>query len=118
MDINTRFELTSAKTKHLLFKSKMRSYLSGSSEVAENILVDPNACALGKWLVEVGPKYNQYSEMAQLNEAHLKMHVKAKEIIDLKNANKLKEAENKMADIEEIGSLIMTLVERLEKRFS
>ena len=118
MDINTRFELTSAKTKHLLFKSKMRSYLNGSSEVEENVLIDPNACALGKWLVEVGSKYNQYSEITQLNEAHIKMHAKAKEIIDLKSANKKKEAEAKMADIEEIGSSIMSLVEKLEKRLS
>jgi methyl-accepting chemotaxis protein len=113
-----RQDLVNAKTKHFLFKSKMRAYLDGSKDVPEEILADYNACVLGKWINEVGKvKYGDFVEVADLDLTHQKIHQKANEIIKLKKGGNNEEAETKMEDINQIGAEILHHIEILEAKF-
>ena len=108
-------DLVEAKSKHYMFKSKMRAYVDGSKEVSEEILANHNACVLGKWINEVGkPKYGTFSELKELDQTHQRIHNTAKEIIQFKKGGNQPGAEAKLDEIEEIGSRIVDCIERLE----
>ncbi len=118
-NLTVRQDLVNAKSKHYLFKSKMRAYLDGSKDVPEEVLADYNACVLGKWINDVGKvKYHEFTEVADLDLTHQKIHKKAQEIIKLKKEGNTAEAEAKMEDINEIGGEIIHHIEVLEKKFS
>lgn len=119
MDLEVKLDLGSAKTKHYLFKSKMRAYLGGSTDVPEEILADYNACALGKWINDIGKvKYGELSEVQKLDLTHQKIHGKANEIIKLKKEGDQEGAEAKMEDIEAIGAQIIKCIEAIEAKFA
>ncbi len=119
METTPKQDLAMAKGKHYLFKSKMRAYLDGSREVEEAVLADYNACALGKWVNEVGKvKFAEFAEVTALDLTHQKIHGKANEIIRLKKEGNDEEAEKKMLDIEEIGAEIIHHIEILEEKLT
>ena len=108
-------DLVAAKAKHYFFKSKMRAFLEGSTEVPENILSDFNACGLGKWINEIGrQKYGAFPEIEELDSIHQRIHETAKEIILLKNKGQQEKAEKKMSEINKIGRYIVEKIEALE----
>ena len=119
MDLDVKLDLINAKTKHYLFKSKMRAWLNGSQDVPEEILADYNACALGKWINDIGKvKYGEYPEVQKLDATHQRIHGKANEIIKLKKAGDQEGAEAKMEDIDAIGAEIIKCIETLEAKFN
>ncbi|MCU0444146.1 MAG: CZB domain-containing protein [Microscillaceae bacterium] len=118
MELTVKQDLVNAKSKHYLFKSKMRAYLDGSKDVPEEVLADFNACVLGKWINEVGKvKYGEYAEVQALDATHQRIHQKANEIIALKKAGDENAANAKMEDIDQIGSEIIDCIETLEAKF-
>ena len=68
-DIKQDFE--GALVKHLLFKSKLRSFLYGTN-TAEAPIRDPDVCALGHWIRErrTGIYAHLKEEMTQLDSIH------------------------------------------------
>jgi methyl-accepting chemotaxis protein len=119
MELDAKLDLISAKTKHYLFKTKMRAYLAGSQDVPEAILADYNACALGKWINEIGKvKYDKFVEVHKLDLIHQRIHGKANEIIRLKKDGNQEGAEAKMEDIEAIGAEIIHCIEELETKLA
>jgi len=119
MESSVKYDLVNAKAKHYLFKSKMRAYLDGSTEVAEEVLADHTACVLGKWIKDIGKvKYGEFEEIKQLDQVHQRIHEKAQEIIKLKKTGKENQAQAKMYDIDIIGSEIIKQIEVLEERLS
>ncbi|MBC7390399.1 MAG: CZB domain-containing protein [Opitutaceae bacterium] len=114
MDSIARQDLISAKAKHYLFKSKMRAYLEGSTEVPEEILSDFNKCGVGIWINTVGKKkFSNNSALMELDIIHQRIHAVAKEIIDLKKQGLQNEAEAKMFDINAIGNQIIDKIDDL-----
>ncbi len=119
MEKTVQQELMEAKAKHYLFKSKMRAYLNGSTEVSEQILVDHTACSLGKWIKDVGKvKFVSMTEVAELDRIHQEMHNKAIEIINLKKKGLSEQAVEKLNDIETIGIRIMDTIDHLNTKLT
>ncbi|MBC7451792.1 MAG: CZB domain-containing protein [Cytophagales bacterium] len=119
MDKIAKQDLIHAKAKHYVFKSKLRAYLEGSTEVSEAILADHNACVLGKWINEVGKvKYDRYTEIAELDTIHQRIHSTAREIIELKKKGEQKAIEAKMTTVNKIGGEIIEKIDELSDRLS
>lgn len=79
-EIKQDFE--SAIIKHLLFKTKLRSFLYGNS-YAEGSLRDPDQCALGHWITNRwAGAYVHVPEMATLDAAHRRLHRDAVVLMD------------------------------------
>ena len=118
--MNTKFakqDLVNAKAKHYFFKAKMRAYLEGSTEVSEEILVDHNACGLGKWINEIGKnRYGKYPELEELDIIHQNIHAVAKDIIISKKNGNMEAAEKHMFKVNEIGIKLIKKIEELEIR--
>lgn len=114
MNKEERQELVSAKAKHYLFKSKLRSYLQDSPDVDEKVLVNYNACGLGIWINEIGKKkFGSYAEIEELDIIHQQIHATAKEIVDLKKQGFQKNAEDKLKEINKIGNEIVGKIDEL-----
>lgn len=82
-DIKQDFE--GAMIKHLLFKSKLRSFLYGSN-TAEGPIRDPEVCALGQWIRarRAGAYAHLSAEMTQLDQLHRRLHEAANHLMDLR----------------------------------
>ena len=79
-EIKQDFE--SAVIKHVLFKTKLRSFLYGNG-YAEGPLRDPDQCALGHWIAERRARaYVHMPEMATLDAAHRRLHRDAAVLMD------------------------------------
>ena len=114
MDLKARQDLISAKAKHYLFKSKMRAYLEGSTEVPEEILADFNKCGVGIWINTIGKKkFSNNTALMELDIIHQQIHETAKDIITLKKQGLHSEAEAKMFEINAIGNQIIDKIDEL-----
>ncbi|MGI4884463.1 MAG: CZB domain-containing protein [Janthinobacterium lividum] len=79
-EIKQDFE--SAMTRHLSFKTKLRSFLYGNG-YDEGPLRDPDQCSLGHWIAERrAGAYKDVPEMATLDAAHRHIHRDANVLMD------------------------------------
>lgn len=79
-EIKQDFE--SALTRHLSFKTKLRSFLYGNG-YAEGPLRDPDQCSLGHWIAERrAGAYKHVPAMATLDAAHRRIHRDANALMD------------------------------------
>lgn len=108
-------ELNQARIKHVLFKSKLRSYLYGSGGDKEELL-QPHVCTLGVWLNEFEEKFGNSHELMELDKQHLRIHFKAQILIALYDEGKVTEAREGMEKIEEIAKDLLAAMDNLEKR--
>lgn len=110
-------EFEAARIKHLLFKSKLRSYLYGSG-TAEAPIRDPHVCALGQWIDRVAlPQFGHLPEMRELDDQHQQMHHVANRLMDLYQAGQRDAAVAGLVEVnrraEEMTSLLDTLEAKL-----
>lgn len=116
-DIKQDFE--GALVKHLLFKSKLRSFLYGT-DTAEGPIRDPEVCALGQWIRarRAGAYAHLAEEMAQLDRLHRRLHEGANHLMDLRQND---EAEAGIAGLsfvqplaDQLTQLLTTIQARLQ----
>lgn len=108
--IELKHEFESALTKHVLFKSKVRSFLYGSDISLEPIL-DPTKCQFGKWIMETGlVRFKNIPEMHELEKVHLDIHNHAIKLVQLKQNGKTEEA---LAGINQLNNIADEMVKLL-----
>ena len=113
-----KHEFESALTKHILFKSKVKSYLYGSNTPLESIF-DLRQCNFGIWLQNNGlPLYGHVPEMQQLDQVHRNIHEHAIKLINLKKAGQTEEAISGITKLEEIAIQITQLLQIIQKKLS
>ena len=116
-DIKQDFE--GALVKHLLFKSKLRSFLYGTN-TAQAPIRDPEVCALGQWIRErrAGIYAHLTHEMSRIDTLHRQLHETANRLMDLRQAGQLDAGIAGLADIQpladELTQLLTTLQTRLQ----
>ena len=113
-----KHEFESAFTKHILFKSKLKSYLYGSDTPLEPI-IDFRQCNFGIWLQNKGlPLYGHIPEMQQLDQVHRNIHDYAKKLVNLKKAGQVEDALAGISRLEEIAVQITQLLQIIQKKLS
>ena len=113
-----KHEFESALTKHILFKSKVKSYLYGSNTPLEPIL-DLKQCNFGIWLQNNGlPLYGHVPEMQQLDQVHRDIHEHAIKLVNQKKAGRTEEAIAGISKLEEISTQITQLLHTIQRKLS
>ncbi|WP_018343938.1 PAS domain-containing protein [Cytophaga aurantiaca] len=105
-----------AKTRHLLFKTRLKSILYGA-EIDEQPVVSHIDCSLGKWIYEHAlQSYGHIPETHQLEHVHTTIHALAKELISLYKNGKIEEARCGLIKIERIADTILSLLTTIERK--
>lgn len=113
-DLKQDFE--SALVKHLLFKSKLRSFLYGSG-TSEAPIRDPQACSFGQWITDKAlPDYGHLPETRELDRVHVRMHQVANRLMDLHQNGQKEEAITGLAEMSTIADHITNLLRTMEQK--
>ncbi|MCB2378175.1 CZB domain-containing protein [Hymenobacter sp. BT635] len=117
MDLNLKQDFETAMLKHLLFKSKLRSFLYGSA-LAEGPARDPDQCSLGIWITERRRSaWGHVPEWAALDRAHRQVHQQANELMDMYLQGFTEQAREGLSDLlpltDRITQLLQTIQDKL-----
>ncbi|WP_169728008.1 CZB domain-containing protein [Adhaeribacter aquaticus] len=111
-NLDQEFKL--ALTKHLLFKSKVKSFLYGA-DIALNPILDQRQCNFGIWITQIGlPNYGHITEMVELARTHNKIHEHAIQLVNLKKAGKEEEAISGIPELEKIADKLLDLLKNIQ----
>jgi hypothetical protein len=114
MTDDVKQEFDAARIKHLLFKSKLRSFLYGSN-TAEGPIRDPDLCSLGQWINQYALKvYAHLPESRELDRVHRKIHAEANRLMDLRLNGRSDEATAGLGQINQLADQIVVLLHTLE----
>ncbi len=103
-----------ALVRHLLFKSKLRSFLYGTN-LAQGPIRDPDVCALGQWIRERrSGLYAGLPEMAQLDRLHRHVHERANRLMDLRLAGQAEAGIAGLADVQPLADQITHLLTTMQ----
>ncbi len=109
-----KLDFEQARTKHLLFKSRLRSILYGA-DVAEAPVVSHEECTLGKWIYNHAlDTYAFIPEMQQLEQVHKELHSVASRLVGFYKEGKINEARNGLDHIEKIAEELLTKLASVE----
>lgn len=109
-------DFESALVKHMLFKSKLRSFLYGSN-TAEAPIRDPEVCSLGHWIREQAlPTYGHLAETHELDRVHRQIHMQANRLMDLHLSGKKEEALNGFPEVQLMAEKIVDLLRTMEQK--
>ncbi|HEX8516684.1 MAG TPA: PAS domain S-box protein [Bacteroidia bacterium] len=112
--ISLDFEL--AKTKHLLFKSKLRSILYGV-EVDEVPVLSHFECTVGKWIYDHAlHAYGHHKEVHELERVHEKIHTSARRLVELYRKGNVEEARSGLGEMESVADSLVALLTALETK--
>ncbi len=110
-------DLTAAKTAHIAWKGRLRAYLDNKGSLTRAEATSHKDCALGKWYYSEGlEQYGHLSEMKNLEAPHAEMHSKIRQIIELRESNKLAEAEQLYQQIEPLSEKVVHLLGQIEQK--
>jgi methyl-accepting chemotaxis protein len=104
-----------AKSKHLAWRTLLRSFLDGKGGLSEAQVVSCRDCDLGKWLYREGlKKYSGVTEMKELESVHSSMHDTVKRVFETKKAGKSSEAEKAFKEMEQLSGKVVDLLSAVE----
>lgn len=111
-DLKQDFE--SGMVKHLLFKSKLRSYLYGSN-TKQGPIRDPQQCAFGVWIQAraLGP-YAHLAESRELDRIHILIHQQANRLMDLHEQGATEQALAGLPAVERLADQVTQLLRTME----
>lgn len=106
-----------AKSKHLQFKSRLRSILFGEELADETPVVSQYDCPVGKWIYRTALRnYGHLPEIMELEKAHADLHLYAAHLVELYKQGKIPEAQKGLDNIETIAENLMNLFDKAEKK--
>lgn len=112
-------DFAEAKTKHLLWLTKLQAYLDGNDGLSEEQIISSHVCDLGKWLDTEGKmKYSGMIEMQELEKAHDDLHESAAMVLKFKDTEEKENQEKYFMDLIIISQKIMSLLDSLEKKIA
>ncbi len=109
-------DFANARTRHKLWKTRLRAFLDGEESMNEEEAVSHHDCDLGKWLYSTGmPQHGNMSKMQELERIHAEMHTLIKQVIQAKQSGDTGKAESVYNRVERYSDQIVSLLEELEK---
>lgn len=114
-------DLGAAKSAHLSWKVRLRSYLDGKATLTLKEAVSHRDCAFGKWYYSEGlDRYSAIPEMKQIEKPHEELHALVKRAIELKEQGDFAGAESLYDQVSSISARIVerlnTIEDRIEER--
>lgn len=107
-------ELYLAKSAHLAWRGKVRSYLDGESTLTKNQAVSHQHCAFGKWYYGRGMEnYGNMREMRDIEAPHAELHSIIRQIIELNEAGNKAEAEREYEKIGPLSEKIVGMIDQI-----
>jgi len=108
-------DLSAAKSAHLSWKSRLRSYLDGKGTLTLQEAVSHHDCAFGKWYYSDGlKKYGHIPEMKEIEKPHERLHSSVKDAINFKQQREFEAAEACYDQVATISSEIINLLNTIE----
>jgi len=109
-----KFDFEQARSKHLLFKSRLRSLLYGA-DIAEAPVISHYECTVGKWIYgHALTDYAYIPEMHQLEKVHADLHTLARHLVEIYKEGRIDEARRRLEDIENIAERLIALLSMVE----
>ncbi len=114
---NSGLNLSAAKSAHLAWKTKLRSFLDGNATLTREQAVSHHDCAFGKWYYSEGVgKYGSINELKEIESPHAKLHALIKEIISCKERGDLMRAQELYKQIDPLSKKIVGLIDIVERK--
>jgi methyl-accepting chemotaxis protein len=105
-----------AKQKHRMWMINMKAYLLGVEDFKAENIAKHTDCDLGKWIYGFAIKeFKGNQHFDELEKIHQELHRTIVDIIQLKEANQLVEANTAFNNLEEISGRILQLLDVLEQ---
>jgi PAS domain S-box-containing protein len=112
----TRLDFEQARTKHLQFKTQLRSILYGAQVDVAPILSE-HECALGTWIYDHAlPQYSHLPQMQQLEQVHTAIHTCARKLVGLYEEGNESAAREGLTGMEAIADELVGLLGSVESQ--
>ncbi len=113
-----KLDFDQARTKHLLFKTKLRSILYGA-ELDHTPVLSQYECGVGKWIYgHALEKYGHLTEMQELEQVHAKIHTVARDLVKLYEAGEVEAAREGLPSLELIADNLVALLSVIELKIN
>ena len=105
-----------AKQKHRMWMINMKAYLLNVEDFKAENIAKHTDCDLGKWIYGYAiDAFKGNSHFDELEKIHQELHKTIVNIIHLKEAEKLEEANSAFNSLEEISGKILLILDVLEQ---
>lgn len=106
-----------AKMAHQTWRLKLRSYLNDLEQIDPKGLVSHRECGLGKWIYSTETaSFAALPDFIELESKHKSMHQLVKQVIEMKQIGREKEAEREFLRVREAADQVVALISKLEER--
>ena len=114
---NVQLDFQDAKTKHLQFKSRLRSILFGEILEDENPVLSHTECPVGKWIYSHALfTYQDIPELQDLEKVHQQIHLIARQLINLYKQGKIEQSREGLFEMESVADDLILLLEKVETK--
>ncbi|MFW5695314.1 MAG: methyl-accepting chemotaxis protein [Alkalispirochaeta sp.] len=102
--------------KHLQWKSRLRAYIDGQSNIDAAEAVSDRECALGQWYFGTGlERFGHVQAMQSIEEPHRRMHQLVQEIMSLADRGDTTKAREKLEELGPLSHEIVNLLHEVEE---
>jgi len=103
------------KMAHRSWRLKLRGFLDGRENLDPHKLASHQTCELGKWIYAGGTvAHAQLPAFQELEKKHKAMHALVKQVVELKHAGKVQEAEEEFTRVANMGEEVVALITKVE----
>lgn len=111
-----QLDFEQARTKHFLFKSRLRALLYGLA-VDEAPVLSEHECTVGKWIYgHALTTYGHIPEMLELEKVHAAIHSRARELVRWYKDGKVYAARTGLTGIDTIADQLMQLLTAVQQK--
>ena len=111
-DDDWHYQLSAAKTSHLLWKIRARGFLDGHINLSTEESASHRECKLGKWFDLLEKRGIQIPpSLTRVAKPHEELHDLVRKIIRCKQANQCAEAERLFVRLDEVSANILDLLD-------
>jgi methyl-accepting chemotaxis protein len=115
--VSKSLDFTRVKMAHRSWRLRLRSFLDGGENLDPNQLASHRDCELGKWIYgQAMSEYGHLREIQMLEKKHQGMHALVKQVVELKQAGKTKEAEQEFSNVHSAAEEVVGLLNSVEKQ--
>jgi methyl-accepting chemotaxis protein len=103
------------KMAHRSWRLKLRGFLDGRENLHASSLASHETCELGQWICAEGSAaYAQLPAFQELEAKHKVMHALVKQVVELKHAGKVQEAEEEFTRVGSAAEEVIALLSKVE----
>jgi methyl-accepting chemotaxis protein len=114
---SNHLDLSSAKAAHLNWKTRLRSFLDGESNLTMDQAVSHHHCDFGKWYYSDGQrKFGHLQAIKNVETPHAELHSLIQDIIKLKESGDTGAAERAYQQVDLISAEIVGFLDQAEQQ--